>query len=66
MQSEYFDLDGLATTLEAEGALNQTLASAYVATWISGDPTDAYVWFHPYSVGVFDPTQANWVVLLVK
>ena len=66
VQSQYFDLDGLAPVLEAEGVLNQTLASAYVATWINGEPTNAYVWLHPYSVGVFDPTQADWIVLLVK
>jgi len=60
------ETDGLEPSSAGQQALNQTLASVLVSNWASQDAFDAYVWLQAYTVGMYDPAAADWIVLLVK
>jgi hypothetical protein len=60
------ETDGYEPNSGGQQALNQTLASVFVSNWASQDAFDAYVWLQPYTVGMYNPDVADWIVLLVK
>jgi len=60
------ETNGLEPTSGGQLALNQALASVLVAGWIGQDDVDAYVWLQAYTLGMYVPENADWIVLLVK
>jgi hypothetical protein len=60
------ETNNLESNSAGQQALNQALASVLVSNWAGQDNFDAYVWLQAYTLGMYDPNNADWVVLFVK